>query len=488
MSRNNDTEHKMDNGVFKKGTHKRLSDAAQINLSRIAERDETQKLLKISADTIDERNIFDKYDDSRENSFEKEKEEKSKHAEKDKKNKVNKTKNERVIEDLGKREVYHGYEPECEKLAEEEIKTTKVSEKRHMDRVNKLEGNKSRVECEKSINKKSSAIELKLDLTKLRSETDSSDEMDIKQNDGKRNKSDGDSPINRDDLFFPGLKHTCKHGNINYTPRKGDTLYQSSSPGQKSDKIPRKCILCDINGASVRTKAVQTDSDKLLSELIYPYEFYDRFSRADKRQNEEKTKEVIPICQPVNVVQKPTTPKRMTPLIPVPASTPEISDKESMKESPLEAPKHSPVDTGEVEKEVRKEKQEKRVQYLYEPKENLKTEFHGDCGNTMNALVVTEHAEGHKRTLPGMKGYFQQQQKDAKSLQKAVKQCKYKTCIWHKILLALRSFDTCFYFFFFFFFIIIIILFSSVCLEYWSIAVKKNHNELKFINTGLFST
>ena len=431
MTGKNSAERKTDKGVFKKGRHKRLSDAAQMNLSHIAESEEIQKYLKMNPETIDEGSNGDNYEndsfesDSREDgSSEKETEATKKLNEKDKKNKGKKMTNVRIIENLEGWKVHHGYEPECENISEEEIKTAEVKEKKQVDQVNKAQGNKSRVECEKSINKKSSANELKLDLTKLSSETDSSSEMDIPDLNGKKNKSVGDSPKNFNDLnAFQGLKHTCKHGTIDYTPKKGEASYQNASQGQKADKTPRKCILCDINGASVRTRAIQTDSDKLLSELIYPYEFYDRFSRADKRQNDEKTKEVISICQPAKVVQRPTTPMRMTPVIPAPVSSPEISDKDSAKESPREVPKRSPIETGEVESERRKDKRAKRVEYLYEPRENFKTEFHEHCGNTLNALIVSEHTEGQKRSLHGMKGYLHQQ-RDGKTPPKAVKQCE----------------------------------------------------------------
>ena len=419
--------------VFKKRRHKRLSDAAQMNLTHIAESDEIQKHLKIHPETIGERRSFESYgDDSFESDsleefsgWKKEKELYKLSHEKDEKTTVNKMTNERTADELLKRKMHHDNELGCQNPSENKIKTKEVQIKKQVDQVNKTQGNKFSVECEKSINKKSSRKELKLDLTKLNSETDSSSEMDIPLND-RKNKSVGDSPKNFNDLLaFSPLKHTCKHGTIDYTPRKGDAAQQV----QKADKTPRKCILCDINGASVRTKAIQTDSDKLLSELIYPYEFYDRFSRADKRQNDEKTKEVISIVQQAKVVERPITPMRVTPVIHVPDSTPSTSDKGSTKESTPRAPKPSPIETGEVEneKETRKEKKVKRlkrVEYLYEPRDNFKTEFHEHCGNTLNALVVSEHTEGQKRTLPGLKGYFQQQ-KDAKTSPKAIKQCKY---------------------------------------------------------------
>ena len=425
--------------VFKKGRHKRLSDAAQVNLTHIAESDEIQKYLKIHPETIGERRSVESYgDDSFESDslgefsgWKKEKELHKLFHEKDEKTTLNKMTNERIADELQKRKMHHDNELGCQKVSENEIKTKEVQIKKQVDQVNKTQGNKFSVECEKSINKKSSRKELKLDLTKLSSETDSSSEMDIPDLTDRKNKSVGDSPKNFNDLLaFSPLKHTCKHGTIDYTPRKGDASYQNAQQVQKADKTPRKCILCDINGASVRTKAVQTDSDKLLSELIYPYEFYDRFSRADKRQNnEEKTKEVISIVQQAKVVERPITPMRVTPVIHVPDSTPSTSDKGSTKESTPRAPKPSPIETDEVEneKETRKEKKVKRlkrVEYLYEPRDNFKTEFHEHCGNTLNALVVSEHTEGQNRTLPGLKGYFQQQ-KDAKTSPKAIKQCKY---------------------------------------------------------------
>lgn len=429
MTGSNDIKSKT-GGSFIKGKYKRLSDAAKVNIPHKNEKLEAIKsqegliLSGISSRHKHDNETFESDASASVAELEAECEIKNEETSNMKKSGINKPKNVKHTEDTGKRKMYHGYEPECERLSEER-KTPEITENNHVDQVNKTKGsNKSLIEHEKSINQKSSIGVPRLYLTNLYSETDSSDMSDTKEVDEASRKSvdTADSAGYMDNLnFISDFQHTCSHGNISFTPRKGEILHQSTAQAQKVDRASRKCFLCDIKGASIKNKSVQTDPDKLLSELIYPYEYYDRYSRENRTQTAEKAKEVIPICQQVKVIQKPRPPSRKSsPVMAVPTTTPVFVDL------PKESPKRPVVKARETEDEspCSSEKKEKTIQYLYQPRENIKTEFHDNCGNSINALIITENTDGQKGTLRGMKGYYQQH-KETKTFQKEVKLSKY---------------------------------------------------------------
>ena len=430
MTSHSENIQKADKSIFSKGRHKRLSNATEANLHSIIEKDEELKQMKsfskksiINLNSCGEKHIHvecttqeftvtDKSADFETN------------EKLLKKNGTEYRKHIKYKNDLQNRKVCHGYEPECEGLYEEEMNTAEVTERSNMDHVNKKEGNKSGVKCEKSI--KSSTVIPRLDLSSLSSDTDSSDTKHINATESKKMPLE-DTSKNMDYLpSFPDLKHTCVHGNINLTPRKGESLYQTLKQGQKRDTTPRKCILCDINGASFKTKTTESDYDKLLVEIIYPHEFYDRYSRAGKKTNDIKEKEVISICHPAKVLPKPKPRPKMSPVPSAPTSTPEATDRPGT-EGLQDEHAIKEVVTGEIEDE--NDKTEKHKYYLYEPRETIKTEFHEHCRGRLNDLVIAEHTEDQKRLLRGMKGYLSHRDKDAKGSPKDVKRCEY--AIYH---------------------------------------------------------
>ena len=411
MTNSENIKEKKGKEMFSKAKHKRLSNAMEINLPVITEGDEKAKLLKSATGHTNEACSFGK----QENTANIQSTSPNNTSGLDKAIKTTKsggTNEETIInprinkpkqtknEDLKTRKPNHGYEPECEDFFDEGRKKAETM----VDQVNNTMGNKSTFKHEKSI-KSSTVVIPKLDLHSLSSEIASTD---TKQSDeAKGINAHGDMDMSTTDIH-----HVCVHGNINLTPRKGENLYQTL---KSSNKYPKKCILCDINVASTKNKAIQTDVDKLLVEIVYPHEFYDRYSRASKKLRDIKEKEVISICQPLKVVQKPQHQRISSPIIPVPTTTPDIileGDKPIIKE----------IESGEIENEDDRHKTEKRMQFTYEPRENTKTEFHGHCGNALNTLIVTEHTDNQKPSV-GMKGYALH--KDAKIYPKEyVKRCK----------------------------------------------------------------
>ena len=412
MTNNEKGKEKKEKNMFSRAKHKRLSDAREINLPAITEADEKSKVLKSLSNYSRESTSFDKLEnDSSTHSSD------SEVYNKININNLGKTTEETVlqqginkskqikVEPLYKRKPNHGYEPECETLSEE----GRIRAETSPDQVNKTGGNKSHSKYDQSI-KSSTIIIPRLDLKSLSSDTGSTDTTGPHVRDRTAAK-EMDSP------YFPDLKHTCIHGNINMTPRKGETMYQTLNSEKTNNRTAKKCILCDIDGASTRNKAVQTDVDKLLVEIVYPHEYYDRYSRAGKKLADTKEKEVISICQPVKVVQKPPPQRKMSPVIPVPASTP-VSSADGNKSGRKE------IESGEIENENTHDKHEKRIKFSYEPRENTKTEFHGHCAHTLNTLIVTADESGGQKSLHGMKGCVVQ--KEGRVYTKEhVKKCKY---------------------------------------------------------------
>lgn len=212
-------------------------------------------------------------------------------------------------------------------------------------------------------------------------------------------------------VHLPELK--CKHQATTASLlNHKDNQYKIPQWQRNLDTDPGKCVICEITEATAKFASVE--SNRLLLEIVYPHEFYDKFSRAAKKvqNNSSETKDSISICKPVKVLRKPRREKTF--------SQPQISDRNNPTNTPIES---EPVDPPEADQELSPEK--KRRRELAETP--CKKAVHVQCKARSNAVVITDDTDGQRMVLRGLRGWIMRKEDSCKDrVHKDVKQSLYQ--------------------------------------------------------------
>ena len=180
-----------------------------------------------------------------------------------------------------------------------------------------------------------------------------------------------------------------------------------------------KCMVCEITEATAKYASVE--ANRLLLEIVYPHEFYDKFQRSGKRarlnrsqRNLDISKESINICKPAAVAPKVWRRERTTTVLPSQSITSDRPD-----------PPNSMRDTYRTKVGERSEQDLSPQKRIKTDKDESKKEIHLQCKAKDNALIVTENSGGQKLVLKGLKGWILKKDDLCKNkMHKEIKKCK----------------------------------------------------------------
>lgn len=216
------------------------------------------------------------------------------------------------------------------------------------------------------------------------------------------------SPNDEGSSKFPDVK--CKHMfamNVSASkkPHKINTNIANDSD---------KCMICEI-----------TETNRLLLELVYPHDFYDRFQRSGKRTRydvnqstqhlDRENSEPINICKTVKMAPKLWR-RETTFVTGLNTGKPDSSD-----------PSNALRDTfRNIHRQHSESALNPETRFKREGEVEFKKEIHLQCKARNNALVVTDDSKGQSMVLRGPKGWIMKKDDTCRSkVHKVIKQCKY---------------------------------------------------------------
>ena len=199
-----------------------------------------------------------------------------------------------------------------------------------------------------------------------------------------------------------------------------DTKFGKISKIQKDIVDSDKCVICEITEATAQYASVEPN--RMLMEIVYPHEFYDKFQRSKKsrvRISDTKltTKDTLPITRPAKFSPKLGRKDRgSTNSL---AAGQEASDQQNTFRFSY---RRSDTDRSELDG-ISPKKIPKKDNGV------VKKEIHVHCRAKNNAVVITDDSEGQKLVLKGMKGWLMKKDDGTckNKEHKEMKKCKYTT-------------------------------------------------------------
>ena len=184
----------------------------------------------------------------------------------------------------------------------------------------------------------------------------------------------------------------CEHMIMKHGPLKDSKL-------KKKFKLPQDeecCIICELSDATARYAS--DDANRMLMEIVYPHEFYDKFQRSGKtikeQQNSRKkqsvSKETVNFCRPAKMSPKLGR-REHTSFIPA-------TDRSDVPVNTVRYSYRKWTSTDRLESDTLPEKRMR-------PDQNAK-HIHTQCRARENALVMTDDSEGQKLVLKGLRGWL----------------------------------------------------------------------------------
>ena len=195
---------------------------------------------------------------------------------------------------------------------------------------------------------------------------------------------------------------------------KTQCTHQSKTVSAVNRTTLEKCLICEISKAA--EKFTSFDTNRFLVEILYPHDFYDKYSRSRRRkaQTDSSTYQ-IPIIKPVKVVRKQNTPKSLM-------LNENVDDYQSI-------PQNSPVDDIVVHHDDTPGKAMGQLS----PKSRLfgytgqeKSLIHSKCREGTQAVFIIENADHEKPQLKGLKGTVRRENCFKEKLDRHISQCKLK--------------------------------------------------------------
>lgn len=207
----------------------------------------------------------------------------------------------------------------------------------------------------------------------------------------------------------------CEHMLALQTYSEDDSLMNNCIRKNMKNN-PNKCMICEVTEATAKYASVK--ANRLLLEIVYPHEFYDKFQRSGKRTkvgSSHTTKSQISMCKPAPVAEKPW--RREKTIL--------LSSRSNAREN--QAPPNTAREsfgTKFREKSDHDLSPQKRIKR--DGDNESRKEIHLQCKAKSNALVVTDDSEGQKLVLKGLKGWILKKDDNCKNKTHGeIKECKY---------------------------------------------------------------
>lgn len=228
------------------------------------------------------------------------------------------------------------------------------------------------------------------------------------------------SPISPNDEGSPKLPDVkCKH-----------MFAMQVSASNKKHNInanftndPDKYMICELTEATAQFTSVE--ANRLLLEIVYPHEFYDRFQRSGKRTKydvsqctqdlDRDNSEPINTCKTVKM-------------------TPKWWRREKSLITGFQPGKNDSSDPSialrDIVRNIHRQHSDiilnAETRFKRESDVELKKEIHLQCKARDNALVVTDDSKGQSMVLRGLKGWIMKKDDTCKNkVHKEIRQCKY---------------------------------------------------------------
>lgn len=247
---------------------------------------------------------------------------------------------------------------------------------------------------------------------------------------GEKKSEDNSKP-----LKLPSMQK-CEHM-ITTSHLNKDVKLSKHSKAMKGLLEEDKCVICEITEATAQYASVE--ANRMLMEIVYPHEFYDKFQRsrrskaklADTKVN-TSTKE-LNICRPAKF--SPKLGRRDK------GSTQSLGPSNESQEPPntLRYSYRRETERSDGDDTLPKKIPKK------DSSSNIKKEIHVHCKAKANAVVITDDSEGQKLVLKGLKGWWKKDDSCKNKEHKDLKQCKYSRTCNNRLcckIYELSSFDT----------------------------------------------